>query len=199
MVTKNLISLVLFILFIFSYSVKLIIQSRRNKINAYVLGQGNKTKQIRGVEQFVRISTFIWGITWVVQAFFQNQINKYIGLIIEVDYRLGLAIIALGLMTFIKAMVDMKSSWRVGIDKETKSSLITYGIYRYSRNPAFVGFDLMFMGLFLTYPNILTLIVAFTNVIGLHLLIMQEEKHLKSMFGNAYLEYMQKTPRYFGL
>ena len=194
---KNVVSLMLFVLFMFSYSLKLVIQMRRNKINAFVLGKGVKTKETRGVELFVRVSTFIWGTTWVIQAVLEDQVNNLIGTIFEVDYVLGLAVIALGLVTFIKAMIDMKSSWRVGIDKEVKSNLITNGIYQHSRNPAFVGFDLMFAGLFLAYPNILTLIVAVSNIIGMHLLIIQEEKHLKAVFGDDYITYMKKTPRYF--
>ena len=34
---------------------------------------------------------------------------------------------------------------------------VFYGIYRYSRNPAFLGFDLMYAGVLLLYGNLLTL------------------------------------------
>ncbi len=104
---------------------------------------------------------------------------------------------ALGAGIFILATIFMKSSWRVGIDKITKTTLVTDGIYKFSRNPAFVGFNLMFIGLFAAYSNILTLIVLILNIIALHLLILQEEKHLISMFGDKYERYKRKVPRYF--
>jgi protein-S-isoprenylcysteine O-methyltransferase Ste14 len=106
-------------------------------------------------------------------------------------------ITALGVGIFILATIFMKSSWRVGIDKNTKTTLVTDGIYKFSRNPAFVGFYLMFIGLFVTYANIFTLIVLVINILTFHLLILQEEKHLLSMFGVEYERYKRKVPRYF--
>ncbi|MNM90414.1 Isoprenylcysteine carboxyl methyltransferase (ICMT) family protein [compost metagenome] len=101
-----------------------------------------------------------------------------------------------GVTIFITAMVQMRTSWRVGIDDTTRTALITSGIYRYSRNPAFVGFDLMFIGLYLMYPNWVTLCVTVLNLLAFHCLILQEEKHLRRIFGESYQLFSQKTPRY---
>ena len=89
-------------------------------------------------------------------------------------------------------MITMKNSWRVGIDKDTKTKLITNGLYKYSRNPAFVGFDLMFIGMFLVFPNIGTLFICFINIFSIHYLILQEEKKKQE----DYLFYRNNTPRY---
>ncbi len=43
----------------------------------------------------------------------------------------------------------MKDSWRAGIPDSDKTELVTTGIYKYSRNPAFLGFDLQYMGVLL--------------------------------------------------
>lgn len=110
---------------------------------------------------------------------------------------IGIIVTAAGVCLFILATIFMKSSWRVGIDKNTKTTLITDGIYNFSRNPAFLGFYLMFIGLFITYSNILTLYILVLNVLTFHLLILQEEKHLFSMFGVEYERYKRKVPRYF--
>lgn len=93
-------------------------------------------------------------------------------------------------------MIFMRTSWRVGIDKQTKGDLLTEGIYRYSRNPAFVGFDLMFLELFLTYPNILTLLIMVLNLRSIHRLILEEEKYLISIYGGSYKLYCSNTRRY---
>jgi len=55
----------------------------------------------------------------------------------------------------------------------------------------------MFSGVFFTYPDILTLIVCFINMIAFHLLILQEEKHLLAVFGKEYEKYKRTVPRYF--
>lgn len=119
-------------------------------------------------------------------TFFTNNIINY----------LGLFTITIGLVFFILSMITMKTSWRVGIDKHTKTQLITNDIYKYSRNPAFVGFNFMFIGLFLTFPNIVTLFICLINILSIHLLILQEEKHLENMLQKEYLLYKNKTPRY---
>lgn len=195
----NILSLVLFTIFLSAYSLKLVILYKKNKINANVLAKGKKDNKIKLVETTVKISTFFWGITWVVEIFTDQIINKKFYILfnnILINY-IGILVITIGVCIFITAMISMKTSWRVGIDKNTKTKLITYGIYNYSRNPAFVGFDLMFIGLFLTYPNILTLLIFIANVISIHRLILQEEKHLENLFGTEYVSYKEKTPRYF--
>lgn len=195
---KDTLSLILFILFICSYTLKLIILYKKNNIKATVLAKGNKEIKIKRTELFVKTTTFFWGATWLFLSIFNNLFkNQLIQLFNNslISF-IGLAITSIGLIIFIVSMVSMKSSWRVGIDKETKSALVTNGIYKFSRNPAFVGFDLMFLGLFLSYPNLWTLIILILNLISIHLLILQEEKHLKTMFKDDYLDYSAKTPRY---
>jgi protein-S-isoprenylcysteine O-methyltransferase Ste14 len=63
------------------------------------------------------------------------------------------------------AAISMRTSWCVGIDKSKKTKLIKEDRYKLSRNPAFVGFDLMFVGLFFAYSNIVTLTVLISCTI----------------------------------
>lgn len=56
----NILSLILFIVFLSSYSLKLVILYKKNKISANVLAKGKKDKKIKVVETTVKISTFIW-------------------------------------------------------------------------------------------------------------------------------------------
>ncbi|MHC1685243.1 MAG: isoprenylcysteine carboxylmethyltransferase family protein [Clostridiaceae bacterium] len=195
---KDKLSLILFILFICSYTLKLIILYKKNNIKASVLARGTKETKIKRTELFVKITTFSWGATWLFLSIFNNLFKNHLIQLFNnslISF-IGLAITCIGLIIFIVSMISMKSSWRVGIDKETKSTLVTNGIYKLSRNPAFVGFDLMFLGLFLSYPNLLTLIILILNLASIHLLILQEEKHLRTMFKDDYLNYSAKTPRY---
>lgn len=197
----NVLSLILFIIFLFSYSLKLVILYKKNRINANVLAKGKKDNKIKAVETAVRTSTFIWGLTWLVEIFTGQSINKSLYVLYNstIASYIGILVIVTGVCIFLTAMISMKTSWRVGIDKSTKTKLVTYGIYNYSRNPAFVGFDLMFLGLFLTYPNLWTLLVLIANIISIHRLILEEEKHLESLFGKEYTLYKEKTSRYLNL
>lgn len=195
---KNSFSLLLFLIFIFSYVTKLVILKKKYKIQANVLTKGKTDSQIRRTELFVKLTTFIWGVMWFLLSVLESIISHWIVPLVSNDYlsSLGILIMALGLAIFIGAMISMKTSWRVGIDKSTQSSLVTEGIYQFTRNPAFVGFDLMFIGLFVTYPNILTLAIVVLNIFAIHHLILQEEKHLKFTFNEEYIKYYSNTRRY---
>ena len=55
----------------------------------------------------------------------------------------GFCIGMLGDLVFLISVIFIKDSWRAGIPESDKTKLVTDGFYKYSRNPAFFGFDLM--------------------------------------------------------
>ena len=52
---------------------------------------------------------------------------------------IGLFVLAVSLVWTIIAQGHMKNSWRIGIDTETKTELVTTGLFGLSRNPIFFG------------------------------------------------------------
>lgn len=192
---KDTISLVLFLLFFTSYLLKLILLWKKNGIRAHVLGTKGKPAATRMVETAVKISSLVWGILWFAYSLDGNRLLKSFPAEPWITW-VGITVTSLGLFLFILAMLWMKNSWRVGIDKTTQTALITTGIYQYSRNPAFTGFDLMFIGFMFMYPNVLNFVVGACNLYFFHLLIRQEEMHLEVAFGAEYGRYAKQTPRY---
>lgn len=110
----------------------------------------------------------------------------------------GFFIGMLGDAVFLLSVLCMKDSWRAGIPDKDKTELVTTGIYRYSRNPAFLGFDFMYIGVLLMYGNLLVLCFSLFAVVMLHLQILQEEHYLVNTFGAPYQEYCRRTFRYLG-
>lgn len=96
------------------------------------------------------------------------------------------------------SVLCMKDSWRAGIPDKDKTELVTTCIYRFSRNPAFLGFDLMYVGILLLYGNLLTLGFSVFAIVMLHLQILQEERYLVNAFGAPYQEYCRHVFRYLG-
>ena len=92
----------------------------------------------------------------------------------------------------------MKDSWRAGIPDADRTVLVTGGIYAYSRNPAFLGFDLMYIGVLLMYCNLLTGMFTVFAIAMLHLQILQEERYLAAAFGEEYRAYRRQVLRYLG-
>ena len=95
----------------------------------------------------------------------------------------GFCVGVLGDLTFLVSVLSMKDNWRAGIPDKDKTELVTGGIYAYSRNPAFLGFDLQYIGVLLMYFNVLTVIFTLFAVLMLHLQIMEEERYLRVTFG----------------
>ena len=85
----------------------------------------------------------------------------------------GFCVGILGDGIFLFSVLCMKDSWRAGIPDKDKTELVTTGIYRFSRNPAFLGFDLMYVGVLLLYGNLLTLSFSAFAIVMLHLQILQ--------------------------
>lgn len=110
----------------------------------------------------------------------------------------GFCIGMLGDIIFLASVLCMKDSWRAGIPDKDRTTLVTTGIYRYSRNPAFLGFDFMYIGMLLMYFNLPMLAVSAFAIIMLHLQILQEERYLTENYGESYREYRKHVFRYLG-
>ena len=107
----------------------------------------------------------------------------------------GLGFLVFALIWTIIAQGHMKDSWRIGIDTETKTELITTGIFGYSRNPIFFGMTISLAGLFLVTPNSLTGSFLILGHILIQIQIRLEEEFLASQHGQKYTDYKQKVRR----
>ena len=110
----------------------------------------------------------------------------------------GFCIGILGDLIFLISVLCMRDSWRAGIPDRDRTELVTNGIYAFSRNPAFLGFYLQYIGVLLMYCNLLTGMFTVFAIVMLHLQILQEERYLTTAFGTKYLDYRHQVRRYLG-
>ena len=94
------------------------------------------------------------------------------------------------------AQTQMNNSWRIGIDKQNKTKLITKGLFSISRNPIFLGIIIANIGLFLVLPNAFTLLITSLSTISVNTQIRLEESFLREEFGKKYMEYLKKVRRW---
>lgn len=118
-------------------------------------------------------------------SYIENSIFKYTGV--------GMLIVSL--IWTIVAQNHMKDSWRIGIDEENQTRLITTGLFSVSRNPIFLGMIVSLGGLFLSTPNALTLVFLIVGYILIQIQIRLEEEFLIRQHGEEYILYQQKTNR----
>ncbi len=109
---------------------------------------------------------------------------------------LGIVLLCLNLIISAASLINMKDSWRVGVIEEQKTQLITTGIYRFTRNPYFVSYILMFAAYTVLLQNIVLLILSILGIVLIHLMIFKEEKFLYSIHGDSYLHYKNTVNRY---
>ncbi len=94
------------------------------------------------------------------------------------------------------AQIQMANSWRIGIDYENKTELITTGLFRYSRNPIFLGIIIADLGVLFIMPNAFTLLVVSLSVYSVQIQVRLEEIFLKENHGQYYLEYLENVSRW---
>ena len=184
------IAILILVTFYMFYFAKIIIQKKQS-IKTNQMGIGNKTKRVLLIERIMSAATVLTCIVSVCSIF---CVKKFIMTELR---NVGIVIGVTAVLFFALATITMKTSWRVGIPEE-KTTLITNGIYKWSRNPAFVGFDLLYVSICLMFCNIPLILVSIWAAIMLHLQILQEEEHMHKMFGSTYDEYKKHTLRYFG-
>lgn len=109
---------------------------------------------------------------------------------------LGVATCAAGLVLLLWSLISFKQSFRIGIDTDRPDTLITSGIFAFSRNPIYVAFAFVLLGEFLIYPNwiFLAYIAGFSLVV--HRQVLREEDYLKAHYGQQYLDYCDRVRRY---
>lgn len=182
----------IFILAVFYaiYFGKMIIQKKKG-ITTHQIGK-RKEKKLHTVETLMSVATFSVVIIQLLSIFFDWNIMP------SGARFTGFCIAGIGDIFFLISVTYMKDSWRAGIPEKDKTKLVTDGIYKFSRNPAFVGFDFMYIGILLMFFNIGTLLFSLFSIVMLHMQILQEEKYMARTFGEEYLEYKKKVFRYIG-
>lgn len=182
----------IFILAVFYafYFAKILLQKKQH-IKTNQMGAGNKPANVLFIERIMSVATVLVCVVGIFSIFFTKQ---YLPTAVRIA---GIPVGILAVCFFASAAITMKSSWRVGIPEE-KTSLVTGGIYKWSRNPAFLGFDLLYLSMCLMFFNIPLLLVSAWAAVMLHMQILQEEAHMHRMFGEAYDRYQKHTFRYFG-
>jgi len=107
----------------------------------------------------------------------------------------GMALIAVGGAMHLSATYVFGFRRQSGLDS---TRLVTEGIYRWSRNPLFVGWALVLVGLGLVRASAMVLLLALVFWASYRLCLPLEEELLGRLYGEAYETYRHRTHRYFG-
>ncbi|MBO9691266.1 isoprenylcysteine carboxylmethyltransferase family protein [Chryseobacterium sp.] len=111
----------------------------------------------------------------------------------------GIIIMGLALIWVIIAQLQMKDSWRIGIDSTTKTELVTDGLFRLSRNPIFLGMTASLVGFFLVFSSVIAFSFLLIGSMLMQIQIRLEEEYLQQEHGQIYIDYKKKVKRMLNL
>lgn len=179
------------ILFYGVYFIKMVNQKKKG-IQTDQIGKG-KAGLTKKIELTMKAATYSVPVAEVISIVLNTYIFPNWTRIV------GICVAAVGVIVFIISVLTMRDSWRAGVSESDKTELITTGIYQISRNPAFLGFDLVYIGILLMFFNWMLCVISVWAIVMFHLQIVNvEEDFLIVAFGEKYLEYKSKVNRYIG-
>jgi protein-S-isoprenylcysteine O-methyltransferase Ste14 len=150
------------------------------------------------------IAILLFGGVFGVVPILVVEVNRRLGLP-QWDWYLanesGIALMAIGVMLYVYCAIRFAREGRgTPSPIEPTRRLVTSGIFRYSRNPIYVGYVAFLLGLFVFFGD--TLLLAYALLVAglIHALVVRwEEPDLTQRFGDEYESYLQRTPRWIGL
>jgi len=103
-----------------------------------------------------------------------------------------LMILGLGITIYAMDLFQVFSRW---VGSQTPG-LQTGGLYRFSRNPQFVGYGLLILGYVVAWWNAWAWLGMLSYCILVYAVARVEEEHLARVYGEAYREYCARVRRF---
>ncbi len=103
----------------------------------------------------------------------------------------GLPIFALTLVMTVITSINFATS--------TLDEPVTKGVYRISRHPIYLSGFLLYIGIGVACASWVLLLCAVLWITLWHIVVPAEERFLLEKYGDAYHEYMNRTPRWIGI
>lgn len=162
-----------------------------------------KTKQrIRASDPLLTASMIFINSCILIAIFCTSSDNFYqlLGIIsflrTPVVSYIGLSLFAISIIMGWFFSAQLKESWRVGVHDNQKTKLIQSGIYKYVRNPYFLSYFIMFIGLFFVRPSLVMVVLIAITIAIFHRMVLKEEAYLSAIHGKQYDKYKEVTGRY---
>ncbi len=185
----------LFVLLVFV--LRSVIVWKQTGVNPFVFG---KTESAHDYIGFVyKIMTML---TWlsIIPFSFMTEYYSYLNPIEYLEHQeiklVGVGLVLLAFTWTAIAQIQMSGSWRIGIDYEEKTDLISHGLFNYSRNPIFLGILVTYLGTFMIAPNTISFTVLLVTFFIIQTQVRLEEEYLESVQGQSYIDYKNKVRRW---
>jgi protein-S-isoprenylcysteine O-methyltransferase Ste14 len=114
-----------------------------------------------------------------------------------VGHALGVVLAIVGIVLTFLAQLAMGEEWRIGVDPDERTRLVTDGPFRLVRNPIYSAMLPTVLGLVLMVPSVAALLALAVLAIGLELQVrFVEEPYLLRAHGDEYASYAARVGRF---
>jgi protein-S-isoprenylcysteine O-methyltransferase Ste14 len=114
-----------------------------------------------------------------------------------VGHVVGVVLALGGIALTFAAQLAMGDAWRIGVDPQERTELVTDGPFELVRNPIYSAMLPTVLGLVLMVPSPLAVAAILTLAVGLELQVrVVEEPYLLQAHGPAYAEYASRVGRF---
>jgi protein-S-isoprenylcysteine O-methyltransferase Ste14 len=108
----------------------------------------------------------------------------------------GILLMIIGVYAMVKTSMLFRKAGNNFTLKDKSAKLLTAGIFKYSRNPMYLGMLLWLFGLAVILGSLTSFIYPVIFFVLANLMIPYEEKKLKQLYGNEYINYKRSVRRW---
>ena len=165
-----------------------------------------------GTTGYVGLSGDVFSVEWCAGVLFAvavvmgvaapilqvaGVVEPWTGLGVTIGHAIGLGLGLGGIAGTLWSQLAMGESWRIGVDHEARTELVSRGPFRFVRNPIFTWMALASAGLMLLAPNFLAAASFVALLLALEIQVRGvEEPYLLRTHGDAYRRYAAATGRF---
>jgi protein-S-isoprenylcysteine O-methyltransferase Ste14 len=138
-----------------------------------------------------KISGYVTWILYILSILKIDAISRTQSLL----FIISIILFIIGFVITVISLFNLGKSTRLGLpDDDTK--FVTSGLYGISRNPMYLGFDLLTLSSMVYFCNMYVFLLGLYSLIIYHFIILGEEKYLEKTFGAIYSKYKKEVNRY---
>ena len=165
------------------------------------IGRSPNLKPRGPKEKILWVGWLLVIIVWVGQSFVAKTENVWPGVALFPAMLnppllvTGIVLVAGGYACTLWCYSAMGDTWRIGINRKEKTTLVERGPYRVIRHPIYAFQLVMLAGAALLLPTTLSFSILVLHLFCAIIKAIDEENYLKTVHGQSYVDYMARTGR----
>ena len=145
----------------------------------------------------VRIAPPILGLLHIIAAFLLAWFLPLPFIVPPIVKYIGFALVVIGFLLGLGAVLAFRRAHTTLDPYHPVSSIVTSGVYGFSRNPIYLAFLLMVIGIPLSSGTYWGIILALVFIMLCNRLVIEhEEAYLGKKFGTTYIDYTSRVRRW---